>query len=145
MQEFNKSESWKQLWRLRILYQEIKQQYFVLVSYDFIPEGKNRILRDTGGCPHALELGYGQRLDHKTVNQVCSFCLYQHLIAMFLQLNTGGERRILLMWGNVYAEQWNTLLGIWRKAVSLKDLPQTHDSTLGWNRKEVIRIFLHTF
>lgn len=31
-----------------------------------------------------------------------------------------------LEWGNVYTELWNTLLGIWRKAVCLNDLPQTH-------------------
>lgn len=47
------------------------------------------------------------------------------------------------MWGDRYTEQWISLLGIWRKAVSLKDLAQTRDSTLGWNRTEVIRIFLH--
>lgn len=75
---------------------------------------------------------------------MCSSCLYQNLIATFLQINTGrGGKDVLLMWGNMYTEQWNTLLGIWMKAVSLKHLPQTRDSTLGWNRTEVMTIFQH--
>lgn len=67
MQECNRSESWTQLRRLRILYQERKWQYFALISYNFIPEGRRYSLIQVSVLRHWSWV----MLDQKAVNFRC--------------------------------------------------------------------------